>query len=182
MGPNLTLKILLLSALLLIGSGCASSNQSPLPTVEQVDLDRFMGDWYVVGLIPNRIEKNAYESVESYAMRPDGKIAITYDYKKGGFDGPKKTLNMVARVVDDGQGAEWRVRPFWPLSLKYLVTDLAEDYRYTVVAHPSRNYAWIMAREKTLSDSDWQDVLGRLEGQDFELDRIVRVPQIPPSR
>ena len=178
---GLPFQISLLAGLLLVGTGCASSNHSPLPTVEQVDLDRFMGDWYVVGLIPNRIEKDAYESVESYAMRPDGKIAITYEYRKGGFKGPKKTLNMVARVGDGGQGAEWRVRPFWPLSLKYLVTDLADDYRYTVVAHPSRNYAWIMAREKTLNDADWESVLGRLEGQGFELDRIVRVPQIPPT-
>lgn len=174
------LKVSVLAGLLLVSIGCASSN-SPLPTVDQVDLDRFMGAWYVVGLIPNQIEKNAYESVESYAWRPDGKIAITYEYRKGSFQGPKKRLNMVARVVEGQGGAEWRVRPFWPVSLKYLVTDLADDYRYTVVAHPSRNYAWIMAREKTMKDRDWDQVLARLSEQGFELDRIVRVPQIPPE-
>lgn len=173
----------LLVILLVIGPlvGCASS-PAPLPTVESVDLDRFMGDWFVIGLIPNRIEKTAHDSLENYQRRPDGKIDITYTFRKGGFDAPLKTLDMVARVVDTETNAEWRVRPYWPLSLPYLVIDLADDYRYTVIGHPSRNFVWIMARERTLSDTDWQAITGRLEDKGFDLERIVRVPhQIPES-
>ena len=167
---------LLTGAFLLSTVGCGSSSAPPLATVDEVELDRFMGDWRVVGLIPNRIEKNAHDSVESYRLRPDGKIDITYTFRDGSFDAPEKTLNMVARIKDQKTNAEWRVRPMWPLSLQYLVTDLADDYRYTVVAHPSRNYVWIMAREAQLADEDWQAILSRLEGQGFDLDRIVRVP------
>ena len=155
--------------------GCASSQPS-LETVAKVELERFMGDWRVVALIPNRVEKEAHDSVESYRLREDGKIDITYTFRDGSFDAELRRLKMVAWVKDEESGAEWRVRPYWPLALKYLVTDLAHDYRYTVVAHPSRNYVWIMAREPSLSPSDWQDVLGRLEAQGFDLSRIVRVP------
>ena len=181
-GPGLAF----LLAVGLISGACATTGSDgartagELEVVPEVDLDRFMGDWYVVGLIPNRIEKDPYLSVESYAMRDDGKIDITYFFRQGGFDGEEKTLHMVARPRD-GSGARWSVRPFWPLSLAYLVIDLADDYRYTVIGHPSRNYAWIMAREKTLGDRDWQGILGRLEAQGFDPERIRRVPQLPPQ-
>jgi apolipoprotein D and lipocalin family protein len=39
-------------------SGCQS--QKPLETVDYVDLQRFMGDWYVIANIPTFLEKNAY--------------------------------------------------------------------------------------------------------------------------
>ena len=179
MAKLLRLSVAALTGICIFGLIGCSSTQPPLPTVDSLSLDRFMGDWYVIGLIPNRVEKHAHDSVESYALRPDGKIAITYTFKDGGFDAPEKTLNMVARVKDEETNAEWRVRPFWPLSLKYLVTDLAEDYRYVVIAHPSRNYLWIMARESRLSDGDWRGIVDRLVALDFDESRIVRVPHSP---
>lgn len=157
-------------------TGCASSNR-PLATVDSLDVERFMGDWYVIGLIPNRIEKDAYNSVESYSLLDNGKIDVTFTFREGSFDGPEEKLAMVARVVDEETRAEWRVRPFWPLSLQYLVTDLADDYRYTVVGHPSRNYVWIMARHPFMAKDDWQGILDRLVAQGFDRSRIVEVPQ-----
>ena len=67
-------------------SGCAG-NQPPLETVDYVDLDRFMGDWYVIANIPTFLEKNAYNAVESYELDSDGTIATTFVFRKGGFDG-----------------------------------------------------------------------------------------------
>ena len=56
-------------------AGCAASSGTTIRPVPQVDLQRFMGDWYVIGNIPTRPERNAYNAVESYALQPDGKIA-----------------------------------------------------------------------------------------------------------
>ena len=46
---------LLLAALL---TGCAEAS-TPIRTVQQVDLPRFMGRWYVIGIIPTRLEPEA---------------------------------------------------------------------------------------------------------------------------
>jgi apolipoprotein D and lipocalin family protein len=35
-----------------------------------VDLERFMGDWYVIANIPTFIEKGAHNAVEGYQMVP----------------------------------------------------------------------------------------------------------------
>ena len=53
--------------------GCAGI-QSPLATVSYVDLERFMGDWYVIASIPTFVEKGAHNAVEKYALNADGSI------------------------------------------------------------------------------------------------------------
>ena len=41
----------------------------PIPVVAHVDLERFMGDWYVIANIPTFVEKGAHNAVESYRAR-----------------------------------------------------------------------------------------------------------------
>jgi lipocalin len=61
--------------------GCQTTR--PIHTVESVDLERFMGDWYVIASIPTFIEKDAYNALESYRLDPDGTIATTFSFNKG---------------------------------------------------------------------------------------------------
>ena len=44
-------------------------SQGPMPVVDYVDLDRFMGDWYVIATIPTFLEKDAFNPVETYQKR-----------------------------------------------------------------------------------------------------------------
>ena len=46
----------------------ACSTSAPLRTVPQVDLERFMGDWFVIANIPTFIERKAYNAIESYEL------------------------------------------------------------------------------------------------------------------
>ena len=45
-------------------AACAGQGGArPIPPVEQVDLDRFMGDWYVIASIPTAMERGAHNAV-----------------------------------------------------------------------------------------------------------------------
>ena len=149
----------------------------PLKTVASVDLPRFMGAWYVIANIPNFMERGAHNSVETYTLRPDGKIDVLFVFNKDAFDGPKKTMTQLGWIHDSATNAEWRVRPFWPLSFPCLIIDLADDYSYTVIGYPSRKLVWIMAREKTIPEATYQAILGRLKEQGYDLSLIERIPQ-----
>ena len=61
-----------------------------MKTVEQVDLERFMGPWYVIANIPTFVEKGAHNAVENYRLDDDGTIATTFTFRKDGFDGNEK--------------------------------------------------------------------------------------------
>ena len=61
-------RLLGLGTLALMLSACSSS--PAIPVAERVDLERFMGDWYVIANIPTSMEKGAHNAVESYRRTP----------------------------------------------------------------------------------------------------------------
>ena len=164
--------VLLVGILLLIG--CAKNNK----TVAQVDLDRFMGDWYVIGILPNPIEKKAVNGIETYALNSDGTIAITYKYRKGNPQGKEKVLRPRAKVYNNATRAEWRVQMFRPFWSPFLIIDLPEDYRYTVIGVPNMKFVWIMSRTPSINDADYTDILAKLKIAGYRTDKIMKMPQI----
>jgi apolipoprotein D and lipocalin family protein len=49
-------RVLMMSIFASILSACATNKLPPIATVPQVDLPKFMGDWYVIAAIPTMIE------------------------------------------------------------------------------------------------------------------------------
>jgi apolipoprotein D and lipocalin family protein len=141
-----------------------------------------MGDWYVIANIPYFAERDCVESIESYALRPDGKIANWFRFRKKSFDAPQQRVDFIARVVNHRTNAEWRVQ-FAPLiSAGYYIVELDRHYQWSAVGHPSRRYGWILSRTKTMPEGVYQDILRRLEGQGYDPDSFQKVPQLPTQR
>jgi apolipoprotein D and lipocalin family protein len=168
---------LLGAALIGLLPGCAAT-KPPLQTVSYVDLPRYMGDWYVIANIPYFAEKNCFDSTESYALRRDGRIDNWFTCREKSFDAPmKRKATAIATVLDRSTNARWRVRLFHIVPVQYFIVDLDSDYQWVAVAHPSRNYGWVMARGKTMSDDIYQLILGRLSAQGYDVSRFKKVPQ-----
>ena len=155
-------------------SGCAST--PPPRTVDRVDLKRFMGDWYVISLLPWFGEKGNVNTMDIYALRPDGKIDVTYAFRKGTLEAPRKEWKAKAWAVDPSN-ARWKVQFVWPFAADYLVLALADDYRYTVIGHPSRGLAWIMSRTPKMSQNDYEAAILALKQQDFDTNKLEKVRQ-----
>ena len=175
-------KYTLLGALTMLSlyslSGCATTTtKPPLKTVDYVDLNRFMGEWYVIGTIPWIVEKNNVGTMDIYAMRPDGRVAITYAFHKKELSAPRKEMHAVGTILDKKSNARWGVQFVWPFQAPYLVIDLAPDYCTTIIGYPSRDLIWIMARTPTLSEPIYQSLLQKAASQGYEIGRIVKVPQ-----
>ena len=152
-------------------------NQS-MQTVPHVDLPRYMGDWYVIANIPYFAEKGCFDSIESYALRPDGRIDNWFQCRKNSFDAPlEKKATAVATVEDTGSNAVWSVKFFKVISVKYLILDLDPDYQWVLVGHPSRKYGWIMSRSKILDDATYQRILRDAAAQGYDPARFQKVPQ-----
>jgi apolipoprotein D and lipocalin family protein len=157
-------------------SGCATK-QPPLQPVSFVNIPRFMGDWWVIAHIPYFLERDTFDTKDTYRLREDGRIDNIFTFRKGSHEAPEKTWKGLAWVVDTKSNAEWRVQFLWPIALPYYVLYLDPDYRFMAVGHPSRDYGWIMARDKTMSDADYAEVLRALEAQGYDASRFRKVPQ-----
>lgn len=156
-----------------------TKTSQPLRTVQHVDLPRYMGDWRVIANIPYFAEKGCVDSIETYRLRPDGRIDNVFTSRKKSFDTPQSQVRALARVYDTQTNAEWRITFFKIITAKYLILDLDPAYCWTVVGHPSRNYGWIMARDKTLPDATYAGILNRLAAQSYDPARFEKVPQLP---
>ena len=149
----------------------------PIHTVEYVDLDRFMGDWYVIANIPTFIEKDAYNAVETYRLDDDGTVATTFKFNKGSLDGPLKTYHPRGYIRDKTSNAVWGMQFIWPFKAEYRIIFLSEDYSKTVIGRSKRDYVWIMAREPAISDEEYNAILGFLREQGYDITKLQKVPQ-----
>jgi apolipoprotein D and lipocalin family protein len=157
-------------------TACASIPAKPISPASQVDLDRFRGPWYVIASVPTFVEKEAFGAVESYTLKPDGSIAITFTFHKNSFDGPLKTMRPTG-FVRDASNATWAMQFVWPLKAEYLIAYVDPSYSETIIVRNKRDYVWIMARTPELGPEHYQhlvDVVGQLG---YDLAKLKRVPQ-----
>jgi apolipoprotein D and lipocalin family protein len=148
----------------------------PLQTVDQVDLEAFMGDWYVVANIPTSIEKGAHNAIENYRLDDDGSIATTFTFYEGSFGGELKTYKPRGFVSKESN-AIWGMQFIWPIKADYRIIYLDEDYSVTVIGRNKRDYVWIMAREPAISSSEYTEILSMLESVGYDLSEVQLVPQ-----
>ena len=150
-----------------------------LATVPAVDIPRFMGAWYVIAHIPTFIEKQAYDGIESYQLRPDGAIATTFTFHKGSHDGPLKTYKPVGFVRDPVTHATWGMQFVWPFKSEYLIAYLDAGYTQTIIARTARDYVWIMARTPVISQLDYDQDVARVAAMGYDTQKLRKVPQQP---
>jgi apolipoprotein D and lipocalin family protein len=149
-----------LTALLFMGIAACGGQKSesvPLTTVQQVDLERYLGRWYEVAKIPNRFQRQCVsETSANYARNTDGSIAVVNSCRTR--DGQLDEAHAIARVVDSHSNAKLEVsffsllgwRPVWG---DYWILALGPNYEYAVVGEPGRRYGWILARTPTLPNT-----------------------------
>lgn len=168
---KILLVILTASAL----AGCAAKGPE-MNTVDYVDLDRFMGPWYVIANIPTFLEKGAHNAVETYSLNDDGTIATKFTFRKGGFDGKAKEYNPKAFILDKESNALWGMRFVWPIKADYRIVYLDDDYTKTIIGRQNLDYVWIMARTPTISDLDYEQLVSWVKSIGYDTSKLQRVP------
>ena len=157
--------------LLCIGLSAVAA-QLPVQVVETVDVDRYMGRWYSIASIPTSFERQCVQGTTAeYELLDTGKIRVT------------NTCYDADRNIDVATGQAWVPDPSEPAKLKvsfvrflgiwwfgapYWIIELAPDYSFAVVGHPSRRYGWILSRTPCLSDDVLADIVAKLEAQGYD--------------
>lgn len=162
---------------------CASMSapSTPTPLAAHVELPRFMGAWYVIAAIPLYPEREAYNAIERYTLKPDGSIATDFRMRKGSFDAPVKTYHPQGFVKDGASNAEWGMQFLWPFKGEYRIAFVEPDYSATIVARNKRDYVWLMARTPTITAADYQRYEKMIADMGYDTAKIRKVPQRWPE-
>lgn len=172
--------IRLLCALPLGMLSACSTTSTPLRTADDVDLPRFMGDWYVIASIPTFIERDAHNAIETYELVDARRVATTFRFNQGSFDGPVRIFTPTGFVGSDPSNAVWGMQFIWPIKADYRVMYLNADYTQTVIGRNKRDYVWIMARTPTIPEEDYEKLLRFIAQQGYDITNIRRIPQHQP--
>ena len=155
---------------------CSSAEKIKF-NLPKIDINKFMGDWYVLAGRFTFLEKDVHNGLEKYTWNEEKKrIDVSFTYRKGSFDGPIKSVPQKGWIYNLDNNAHWKVSPFWPLKFDYLVIDIDENYSWTAIGVPSQKYLWIMSRNwKNPSDLVPQ-IIERIKAKGYNADNIVNVP------
>ena len=154
---------------------CLSNQNHHLDTVKYINLNNFMGDWYVIASIPTFIEKNIVNAKENYKII-ENSIETTYTYQKE-KNGDKKVIKSIATILDDSNNSLWEMCFWGPLKSKYMIIYIADDYSNTVVTIPNKKYLWIMSRQPSMSKVTYSKIIEKLDSLNFETNKIKLIPQ-----
>lgn len=165
--------ILLAGVLSLIG--CTS--YQPIKVEKYVELDRFMGDWYVIANIPTFIEEGAHNAIESYEKNKDGSIATTFTFNADSFDGEKKKYHPTGFVTDDKSNAIWEMQFLWPFKSDYRILYVDEKYQHTIIGRIKRDYVWVMSRTPNITGEEYKKLIRIIKDSNYDVSKIQRVPQ-----
>ena len=126
----------------------------PLETINDLDIDRYMGNWHQIAAIPAAFQKKCVSDVQAeYRRLSDTHIEVVNSCVQA--NGETKYAFGRARVNCDFNIASRLQVTFvkfiswwlWAFGGDYWVIELGDHYEYSVVGEQSREYLWILSRE-----------------------------------
>ncbi|MFN7728950.1 MAG: lipocalin family protein [Bdellovibrio sp.] len=119
-------------------------------TVEHVDLQRYLGDWYEIASIPQFFTKGCVCTRAQYGLKDNTQISVLNTCNKDAIDGRLSKAQGTAEVVDPKTNSKLKVTFFWPFKGDYWIIGLDKDYRYAVISNSDATSLWILSRTPEL--------------------------------
>ena len=146
----------------------------PLPTVDYVDLDKFVGKWVTITSLPKIFTRGCLYQTADYAINEESNVSVLNTCIKRN---KLKKIWGVATVDDLTTNADLTVhfRLFWGLlnvEGDYKVIALDDEYKYIMVGGDDRKSLWIMSRDKTIPAEVLEEYKDIAEGYGFNTKRL----------
>ena len=169
-------RILLLSAMLLIVSGCTALPKGIAP-VRPFQIESYLGTWYEIARLDHSFERGLEQVTASYSMRDEGGIRVInrgYSSASGEWS---QAEGKAYFVKSDNQG-HLKVSFFGPFYGAYVVFELGSDYQYAFVSGPNRNYLWLLARQPEVSDDLKSKFIRQVQQLGFDGKKLIFPRQV----
>jgi len=171
------MKSIFVLTLIFLSSLSCTTTGNKMITVSNVNIDKFMGNWYVLAGRFTFLEVDVHNGLETYTWnKEEQRIDVGFTFNKGSFSGPIKSIPQKAWIFNKNTNAHWKVSPFWPLKFDYLIVALDENYEWTAIGVPDQKYLWIMARDWKNPELIIEKAITQLKSQGYNTDNLIRVP------
>jgi len=162
------------SIFLLIGCTGVPDGLEP---VEGFETDRYLGIWYEIARLDHSFERGLEDVSATYTLREDGGLRVRnrgYDPEQGEW---REAIGRAYPLADPSV-ASLKVSFFGPFYGGYHVIALdRERYDAALVSGPSRDYLWILARERILEPERREALVASALAAGFDVDQLIWVAQ-----
>ena len=157
----------------------AYAQAKPLPTVEKVELDKYLGVWYEVARKPMFFERKcAFNVTATYTLNENGNIVV--DNKCADQDGDLQQSLGEAFVVNAPFNSKLKVS-FLPEGVRwipigrgdYWILKLDEDYQTVLVGEPRRKYLWVLSRIPNLKKEIIHEYLNYAKSLGYDIHDVI---------
>jgi apolipoprotein D and lipocalin family protein len=156
-------------------AACATAPPEGLRPVTSFDINRYLGQWYEIARLDHSFERGMSDVSATYQLQEDGSVKVInrgYDTQRQAW---KEAIGR-ALFIGDSSTASLKVSFFGPFYGGYHVIALdQQNYRWSLVAGPDRDYLWILARDKTLPDEVCEQLLNQARALGFATDKLIWV-------
>lgn len=144
-------------------AGCTSVPKGVSP-VQNFELEKYLGTWYEIARFDHRFERGLNYVTAKYQLNDDGSVSVV-NRGKDRDSGEWERAEGIAKFVDNENIGHLKVSFFGPFYSSYVIIELDENYQYSLVTGPDRDYLWILSRTPSLD----HDVLNLLVSKAREL-------------
>ena len=153
----------------------------PLATVSAFDRAAYLGRWHQVAFLPNWFQRKCIAGTSAeYAALPNGNVRVTNRCRTA--DGEASVVGEArqhAEHPDNPAILQVRFAPVWLSALPfvwgdYWVIATLGHYDAALVGSPNRKYLWILARQNSLPEDAYQQLVGIAKAQGFDVGALRR--------
>ena len=144
-------------------------------TVEEFDLERYLGTWYEIARFNHSFERGMDNAMAEYILQDDGTVFVMNTAWK---DGKFKVAEGKAKYKDpEGNPGALKVSFFWFFYSEYNVMLVDKDYTISLVGSKKENYLWILSRTPVPDQDLLQSVLEEAEARGYDTSKLIWVDQ-----
>jgi apolipoprotein D and lipocalin family protein len=161
-------------------TGCTAVPNG-VQVVAGFELDRYLGTWYEIARLDHSFERGMSNVTANYRMRDGGGVSVVnrgYNVAKGKW----QEATGKAYFVGESNLGQLKVSFFGPFYGGYNIIELDKDnYQYTLVAGPDRDYLWILSRTPELGNDVLSALVNKAEALNFPVDELIYVDHTGPE-
>lgn len=158
-------------------------NQQDLPVVSDFQVDKYLGHWYLIASIPKPFDFYCICSETTYTIDPTNSSKVNFDEAcRASFTWAPVIHSKSYAEIDSENNAKWTnvntIIGSLTAKADYYIFDLDSGYQWAAVGARDRASLYILAREKTLDQTVYADILQKSTNLGFDISKMEKNKQI----
>jgi len=144
-------------------------------TINEFDLDRYLGKWYEIARFPHSFEKDLVGVTATYTLLENERIQVLNQGYKKSFNGELKKAYGKAKTTNDP--GRLKVAFFLFFYADYNILELDPDYQWALIGSSTPKYLWILSRSPHIDKKLYSAIIQKAKDRGYDTARLTLVPQ-----